>query len=376
MSRLRPVAFTAIASFCGFLSAIAACGDSDTGTEATGTGGAGGAGPSTTAPSVSSSSSASSGSGVGGAWTPTPPDTQYHAVAAIPAGEVIVFSDWNSPSSINTMPPGGGQKTTIFEANLVWSFGVAPKSRRIAFSSGFTSDVQKEHYGTDVGNAIEPTWLYDPTTQEISLLTSGNLNDECHLFGPDEKTLYLCRRYDFDEQGMNKGYRVGSIDLATSAFTFLTADLASELDLYPAVNADETKLLFAAAITANGMQTREIKTEALPPAAPTKLVDDGDAPVFSPDFSLFVYKDYGAMGALTVANADGSMPVKIATEGGDSAVWSPDGSHVAFLVYDNAANCSHVDVVKSDGSEADAPTRIRDCTITKEFISGLAWLAP
>ena len=57
-----------------------------------------------------------------------------------------------------------------------------------------------------------------------------------------------------------------------------------------------------------------------------------------------------------------------------NARWSPDGTQVVYLLWDDAGACSHVEIVQADGSEADAPTRIRDCLETGEFISDLAWI--
>jgi hypothetical protein len=376
----RFTSWIAIASFSGFLGALAAAGcggDSGTSNSTSGGGGATGGGPSTSTTSASTGGSGGGGGGGAAPWVPTPADTQYQAVSPLPSGEIILFSDWNAfPTTLNAVPAAGGAKTTVFESYVVWSFAVAPSSRRIAFSSGFPDDLQLQHYGTNSGNAIQPTWLYDPTTQDITLVTSGNLNDECHLFGPGEKNLYICRRTDFDAMGMSKNYRVGVISLKNDAFTFLTAEIADEDDLYPAVNADETELLFGSDVIQSSMQTFSVKVEGLPPTTPTVVRANAYAPVFSPDHSRLAYTDYGDMGALYVANADGSNPVKIATEGGDSAVWSPDGTRVAFLVYDSPNNCSHIDIAAADGSEVDAPVRFRDCSTTGEFISAIGWVGP
>ncbi len=380
MALLRVISCAAIASLACLLGAGVGCGNGvDSGGGGTHAGGAAsGGGPSTSSTSSASAGGSGGAGGGGGAGAfPTPADTHYHAVAPLPSGEIIVFNDWNAaPSTLSAVPAAGGSKTNVFSSMLVWSFAIAPTSRRIAFSSGFDPDVQEAHYGTDVGNAIEPTWLYDPTTQKISLVSQGNLNDECHLFGPGEKRLYLCRRYDFDAMGKNKGYRVGVIDLKTDAFTFLTDDIPNELDFHPGVNAAEDELLFGAVLIQGGMQTRDLKVEGLPPTTPTVLRMDADAPVFSPDYGHFAYTDYGDMGALYVANANGSNPVKIATEGGDGAVWSPDGTRVAFLVNDSAHNCAHIDIAAADGSEVDTPTRFRDCSTTNEFITVIGWVGP
>ncbi|MBW2457078.1 MAG: hypothetical protein JRI68_21360, partial [Deltaproteobacteria bacterium] len=53
---------------------------------------------------------------------------------------------------------------------------------------------------------------------------------------------------------------------------------------------------------------------------------------------------------------------------------SPDGSQVAYLQRDDGNNCSHIDVVAADGSEADTPTRVRDCAQSGEFITQVDWI--
>jgi Tol biopolymer transport system component len=95
--------------------------------------------------------------------------------------------------------------------------------------------------------------------------------------------------------------------------------------------------------------------------------------VLSPDGTRYVYADDSQMGALYASNLDGTSTVKLTSEAGTNAAWSPDGTKVAYLVFDNTADCSQLDVVASDGSTAASPTRLRDCTKTGEFITELAW---
>ena len=377
---------TIAALFAGAAAAaLGACSSSDTSVAGT-TSAEGGAASSarassqssavTTASSSSSGAAGGAGGAGGGGPFPTPADIGFAPGADFPAGELLVFNDWNAiPNTLSAAPIGGGAATVILRADTLWSVGVARTSRKVAFSAGFSADVQLAHYGVDIGDAIEPSWLYDPSTQAISQISDGNLNDECHLFSQDEQTLYLCRRYDFTESS-NKGYRVGKIDLASLAFTFLTDDLPDELDFHPAVDAAETSMLFGAVLIQGTMQSRQIDALPLPPGAPAVALTDADAPVFSPDFSKVAFTNYGDAGALYVASPTLQTPVKIATEGGDEAAWSPDGTRVAYLVFDDALGCSHIDSVAADGSEADAPTRLRDCGTTGEFITTLAWLPP
>lgn len=61
----------------------------------------------------------------------------------------------------------------------------------------------------------------------------------------------------------------------------------------------------------------------------------------------------------------------MASRNGTSAVWSPDGSKVAYL-WGETMGCSHIEVVLADGSQADAPVRVRDCG--NSFVTELAWV--
>jgi Tol biopolymer transport system component len=122
-----------------------------------------------------------------------------------------------------------------------------------------------------------------------------------------------------------------------------------------------------------GQPSRDLYTMPLPMGTTTKLRGDAGTPVLSPDGTRYVYADYGDTGNLHVSALDGTGDVAVSSTPGDSATWSPDGTRIAYLYMDMAANCSHVEVVHADGSDAAAPTRIRDCGATQEFITELAW---
>ena len=76
--------------------------------------------------------------------------------------------------------------------------------------------------------------------------------------------------------------------------------------------------------------------------------------------------------AVFIADVDGSNVTRIAGDG-TSATFSPDGTKIAYTVFDSALSCSHVEIVATDGSQADAPVRIRDCGQSGEFITDLVW---
>ena len=63
--------------------------------------------------------------------------------------------------------------------------------------------------------------------------------------------------------------------------------------------------------------------------------------------------------------------VKVATHPGTEANWSPDGTKIAFL-WGETQSCNHIEIVAADGSEADAPFRVRDCG--PAFITELEWI--
>jgi hypothetical protein len=307
---------------------------------------------------------------------PKPADIQFQADNPLPHGEQIVFNDWNpSPNTLSSMTPDGMTTTKVLEAFRVWSLGVSHAGTTIAFASG--DPEQQQHYGLDIGDAIQHTWLYDAAKQTISLLTDGNVNDECHTFGPGDAQLFLCRRYDFTACGSNKGYRIGVIDLSTGAFTFLSPDDPNTLALDPQPTVDDGTVYFDAITFPMGQQARDIYTEpiamGMATGAAAKLRANAGTPVLSPDGARYVYADYGDGGNLHVSNLDGSGDVGVTSVPGDSPAWSPDGTKIAYLNMDMMANCSHVEVVSADGSDADLPARIRDCSTTQEFITQIAW---
>jgi hypothetical protein len=292
-------------------------------------------------------------------------------VNPIPSGDLILFNDWNSsPNSVWAMTPDGMTFTEIFRAFRVWSMGVSNGFDKIAFASA--DPQQKQHYCLDVGDAIQNTFLYDVSAQSAKLLSHGNINDECHTFAPGDQTLYLCRRTDFMADGSSTGYRIGKIDLSSLAFTWITAANPAAYDLYPAPTHDGLNLLYTEAPVPTGQ--RSLLNRTLSTNTDMLLRSNVNEPVISPDGTRYVYEDYGQSGAIVASDLNGQNTVTLATEKGTGARWSPDGTMVIFTVFDNAKSCSHIDMVKSDGSQAAAPTRIYDCGVKGRFITDLAYV--
>ncbi len=325
---------------------------------------------------------------------PTPKDLGFEALNPIPAGEQLLFNDWTaSPNAFYSIKPDGTGEVEIFRIFRVWAMGVSATVDKVAFSCA--DPAQKEHFGFDVGDAIQHTWMYDVATQAITPVSKGNLNDECHVFGADAKSVFVCRRYDFRMQEpspdvggesylVNKGWRIAKIDLATLESTFVspdgpsTAGGAREYHLGPQPTPDGKELWYSITqVTPPNTQKLRIVKAPIAGGTPTTVREDAARPQLSPDGTKYAYSaaDTTNKGALFVASTDGSgTPVKITSAAGSEVRWSPDGTRIAYLVHDNANNCSHIDVVKADGSEVAAPFRVRNCASKPGFVTELAWV--
>jgi hypothetical protein len=312
---------------------------------------------------------------------PTPSDIQFKAVNPLPSGEQLLFNDWNaSPNTLRAMKPDGTAAFTVFEVYRVWSAGASRTGDKIAFSCG--DPKQKEHYGLEIGDSIQHTWMYDVATQTIEPVAVGNLNDECHEFSADGARLYVCRRYDFAETmtdagvtGTSKGWRIARIDLASKAATFLTPE-SKDFTLGPQPTADEKELWYSITSVVGTTQKTRIVKQPLPMGDATDVKLDAARPVLSPDGTRYAYNAVNTVdkSAIHVAKLDGSGDVKVTNAAGTNARFSPDGSHLAYLVYDGTKSCQHIEIVATDGSDLAAPKRVRDCGTSAEFITELAWI--
>lgn len=342
-----------------------------------GIGGIGGIGSGGTAGDASVGGSAGDAAsdaalGDGNVAKPEAADISFKAVNPVPTGEQLLFNDWNpQPNAVFSIKPDGSGETKLFEAYRVWSMGVAHDVSKIAFACG--DPLQNEHYGINIGDAIQHTWLYDVGQQSASVLAWGNINDECHDFNQKNDSLVICRRRDFTAAGGNKTYRVGRLAL-TGAFEWLGLgedDTATTLELHPQLSADEGTLHYTLIKIAGGKQQRSIVKKTLPGGAPETVRADASGAVLSPDGTRLLFADSLQKSALYSMKLDGSDVLKVATRNGTSPVWSPDGTKVAYL-WGETQGCSHIEVVLADGSQADAPTRIRECG--SSFVTELSWV--
>jgi len=341
-----------------------------------GASGSGGSGGSDASVGGTGGSDAGSDAPVTDGWVPTPApgDIDFEAKNPLPSGEQLLFNDWTpQPNTVSSIKPDGTGETVVFRAYRVWSMGVSHDASKIAFACG--DPMQLQHYGLNLGDAIQNTWLYDVAGQTASILSFGNINDECHTFNAKDDTLYVCRRYDFAQnQGTftNKGYRLGRVPLATGDIDWLGAEPpVTTLELHPQPSADESVVYYTLIEIAGGKQTRKIVKKALPGGTPETIRENAGSPVLSPDGTRLLFADSTDKGALYTMKTDGTDVVKVATHPGTEGNWSPDGTKIAFL-WAETQSCNHIEVVAADGSEVNSPFRVRDCG--SAFITELEWI--
>jgi len=348
------------------------CGGDDTTSGPSATGGSGGSAGDAGTGGSAGDAAADAPTNDSGLTKPEPADVGFQAVSPVPSGEQILFNDWNAqPNAVYSMKPDGSAETKLFEAYRIWSMGVTKDASKIAFACG--DPLQKEHYGVDIGDAIQHTWVYDTASQSASVLAWGNINDECHDWNDKNDSMLICRRRDFDAAGGNKTYRIGRLSL-TGAFEWLGIGedpTPTTMELHPQLSADEGTLFYTLIQIASGKQQRSIMTKSLPGGTPAVVKTSASSGVLSPDGTRLLYADTAEKSSLYTMKLDGSDPIKVATRNGTSSVWSPDGKKIAYL-WGETMGCSHIEVVAADGSQADAPTRIRECGST--FVTELAWV--
>lgn len=298
---------------------------------------------------------------------------------ALTSGSWLLANDWASEPNVAFVIPTAdlaAPRRELFGVNRVWSLGATADGATIWFSA-FDAG-QEARFGLTFGDSIQNTFAYDAATQTVRAVAPGgwaNVNDECHAPSPDGASLYVCRRYDFTAEGGFSGWRLGRFALATGGFEFVRPDAGGgPFELVPQPLPGGTRLVFELRArppaTGASLHVRDL-------AAGTEQMIRANAsrPLLAPDGHHLLFRDTTTR-TYQVMDLDqpGAAPVEVSpTLDPGSAAWSPDGQAIVYAVYDAANTCDHLERVTFAGTWA-APARVRDCTVTGEFITRLAWL--
>ena len=159
--------------------------------------------------------------------------------------------------------------------------------------------------------------------------------------------------------------------MARASSKFLTPDDPQRFTLGPQITPDGASMYYVD-IPLGG--SRSIRRQT-PIGGSDELVrSDAHRVALFPSGDRYLFADSNDASHLWAVDVDGSNLLKLVSVAGTNPAVSPDGSQVAYLRWDDAATCSHVERVASDGSQVDAPTRIVDCAQTGENITQLEWV--
>lgn len=303
----------------------------------------------------------------------------FVAREALTSGSWLLANDWAADPNVAFVIPTAdlaGARRELFGVNRVWSLGAKADGATIWFSA-FDAG-QEARFGLTIGDSIQNTFAYDAATQAVRAVASGgweNVNDECHAPSPDGASLYVCRRYDFQPMGGFSGWRLGRFTLATGAFEFLRPDAAGgPFELLPQALPDGQRVVFELRarppMTGASIHVRDLGTgtEQVVRMAASR-------PLLAPDGHHLLFRDTASRTyKMLDLDQPAAPPIDVSpTLDPGAAAISPDGATIVYTVYDAANTCDHLERVTFAGTWS-APVRVRDCGITGEFITKLAWL--
>jgi hypothetical protein len=315
---------------------------------------------------------------------PTPADDiAFVAGPPLAAGSWLLVNDWAAePNHVFALSPDdlAGPKQVVFSAHRVWSMGAADDGSAILFSSW--DALQEEHFGLTIGDSIQNSFVYDTRARRVRYLgpigsSWQNVNDECHELSPDGAYVYVCRRYDFTPEGGFSGWRLGRIHTVDRTFEFLRVDApGGPFELGPQVIPGTSQVVFALRArppaTGSTLHSLDVAT-----GVETTVRPNAARPVLAPDGQRLVFSDTTAQFRLAMIDLarPGDAAVAVSPTLGTGAVaWAPDGQSIVYAVYDQPRNCDHLERVIWTGAAWSAPERVRDCALTGEFITDLAWV--
>jgi len=305
-------------------------------------------------------------------------DIGFTAGEPLTSGSWLLANDWDADPNVAFVIPTSdlaAPRRELFAANRVWTVTGAADGGAIWFSA--FDAAQDQHFGLTIGDAVQNTFAFDPATRTAHAVTPGgwaNVNDECHAPSRDGRALYVCRRYDFQASGGFSGWRLGALSLADGAFEFVRpGDGTGAFELSPQElpgGALMFELRARPPQTGSTIQRRDLAT-----GVETMIRANASKPLLAPDGHHVLFRD-GATRHYQVLDLD--QPAAAAVEVSPtldpgSAAWSPDGTTIVYTVFDSANSCDHLERVTFTGTWS-APERVRDCSVTGEFITQIAWL--
>lgn len=306
-------------------------------------------------------------------------DIGFEAMQDLPSGSWLLLNEWaSSPNFAFVLPTddlGTSTRRVLFTVNRVWSMGAAADGSAIYFSAW--DPRQQERYGITIGDAIQNSYVYQPATREVRTLAWGSINDECQEPSPDGAYLYLCRRYDWTPEGAYLGWRIGRLELATGDFEFLRPDApGGPFELNPVPLPGGTTVLFEERARPP-LTGATLRTIDLASGAEEQVRVQAGRPQLAPDGHRVLFEDATDQFRLKILDLDApAAPLEVVSPTIDigDAAWSPDGATIVYTVYDAANACDHLEVVADEGAAWSAPTRVRDCTSTGEFVTDISWI--
>jgi len=306
-----------------------------------------------------------------------PADIGFEEIDPPLGGSFIYYGVWGGGAdSLEMISSDGSIEGTRFKVHRLWSFGVAADGETIAFSSA--DPYQEEHFCLTIGDAIQFSWLWRPGS-EPEHVTTVLVNDECHLFGPDDATLYMCRRAGFWQQMTDDGFQFGSDpyrilihELATGEETWLTPLVEATSDIGPALRDDGSILFWRQEFEGTGFAQWLMSMDG-DGGGVSYLVESGTNPVTNPDGTVVLFRQ--AWSSIRMGSSQSPAEAAELIPAADGTVYdyafSPDQQRIVFTRGRSDASCSDLWVAEIANAEQ---VRIVDCVATGRFITGVSWV--
>jgi hypothetical protein len=303
-------------------------------------------------------------------------DVGFEEVTPAWTGSVVYINSWIGDGTgavkdtIEMIRPDGSARAVRMRANRVWAFGVAHDGKTLAFASADPFQAQRFPDLAGLSDAIQHTWLWKPAGDPV-LISRGRTNDECHVFLPGDGTLLTCRRDGFAGSGQDFTtplYRVASTDLATDVATWLTPESADTMALQAWPRADGS-ILFEQ-VVGQSPSLAQIAADA----TISTVLAGGSEPVVSYDGTRVLFQKAGGPRLWAGPSDDLAAAVETVDPGTEileDASPSPDGTQVAYGLYESTRNCTNLWIASADGTN---PRLLIDCAKDGTQLTVVRWV--